>query len=217
MGEGDDGLQVFKQALIDLFGGEYDFGTKWCGGYAECGFKIEPQGPDGELDHSQCLVSTNERLEFCSKIAVSVGEETYSFPKPAKMSNSLTVSFDIGADRHTAGATKAIAMMANCVHQPLMYAVCKAVEGHKREGGRFNRELAKNIFQELLYEGGEGFEEAIKREHEIFMADGKDARAMMCAFERETGISVGEQEEAILPLASGNLDTVTMVLRALRA
>ena len=30
MGEGDDGLQVFKQALVDLFGGECDFGTKWC-------------------------------------------------------------------------------------------------------------------------------------------------------------------------------------------
>lgn len=90
MGEGDDGAQAFKQAFIDLFGGPAQYGKLWCEGYKEFGFKIEPQGPTGDLTFEECLQKTTSRMEFCSKIFVCVDEHTFFFPKPSKLSNSLT-------------------------------------------------------------------------------------------------------------------------------
>ncbi|CAE7283713.1 unnamed protein product, partial [Symbiodinium necroappetens] len=54
MGEGDDGLQVFADAFVTPVGDKYSFGTEWCKGYAEYGFKIEPQGPTGDLEYHEC-------------------------------------------------------------------------------------------------------------------------------------------------------------------
>ncbi|CAE7831081.1 unnamed protein product [Symbiodinium sp. CCMP2592] len=187
MGEGDDGLHVFKEA--------FDMNTS---------FKIELQGPTGDLEFHECVTSTQERLEFCSKIAVAVGSETYYFPKPAKLSNSLTVSFDMGNPRSIAGYTKAVAMMSNCIHQPLLLALCKAIAtGHKEDGGTLD---VKHLTR-LLGPGEEIGEDADYEERLTIETH---------ALERETGITVAYQEDAILALGTGNRDTVTACLKALR-
>ena len=218
MGEGDDGLQVFADAFVTFMGDKYSFGTEWCKGYAEYGFKIEPQGPTGDLEYHECVTSRSERLEFCSEIAVSVGNETYYFPKPGKLSNSLTVSFDLGNPRSRAGLTKATAMMANCIHQPLLFALCKAmVDGHRADGGNLDLKHLRRLMGRDEEIDEEGFEERLEKEHMRFMSDPVAPKRMMQALERETGISVADQELAILGLSTGNRETVTACLRALRA
>ena len=157
--------------------------------------KIEPQGPTGDLEYHECVTSTSERLEFCSKIAVSVGNETYYFPKPGKLSNSLTVSFDLGNPRSRAGLTKATAMMANCIHQPLLFALCKAtVDGHRADGGSLDLKHLRRLMGPDEEIDEEGFEERLEKEHMCFMSDPVAPKRMMQALERETGISVADQE-----------------------
>ena len=200
MGEGDDGLQVFERAFVELFGDKFTFGKEWCDGYKEYGFKIEPQGPAGDLEFHDCITDTSERVEFCSKIAVSVSGETYFFPKPSKLSNSLTASFDTASSRSDASYTKAVAMMSNCVRQPLLFALCRAMaREHRKEGAELiTWELQKILGpREPQGEYGGDFEEAMVREYEIFLNESQAASRMMLALERETGISVVEQEEAV--------------------
>lgn len=78
--EGDDGLHAFVAKFVELFGGVHQFGKMWCACYTEYGFQIEPQGNEGEVKAEDCLTPTSERVEFCSKIQVAVGEYTYGFP-----------------------------------------------------------------------------------------------------------------------------------------
>ena len=110
--EGDDGLHAFVAKFVELFGGVRQFGKMWCACYTEYGFQIEPQGNEGEVKAEDCLTPTSERVEFCSKIQVAVGEYTYGFPKPSKVANSLSTSFNTDVPRHDACATKAVALMS---------------------------------------------------------------------------------------------------------
>ena len=118
MAEGDDGAQAFKKAFVEMFGSVAQFGKLWCSGYAEFGFQIEPQGPAGELSFEKCLEPTTERMEFCSKIFVCVGKDTYYFPKPSKLSSSMSVSFFCDCTRHDAGCTTAVSMIVKSSHKP---------------------------------------------------------------------------------------------------
>ena len=217
MGEGDDGLQVFRDAFIRLIGDTHTFGKDWCDGYAEFGFKIEPQGPEGDLSFDECIVRTSERMEFCSKVAVSVGDETLFFPKLGKLSNSLTVSFDTSSSRSDAGFTKAVAMMSNCIHQPLLFELCRSIaEGHKADGAELDvKSLRKMMGPHEMVEP-HGYMERLIVEHTCFIEDSDAPAHMMKALERETGISVADQEEAMIGLRTGNRETVTACLKALR-
>ncbi|CAE7945643.1 unnamed protein product, partial [Symbiodinium sp. KB8] len=210
MGEGDDGLQAFAETLIRMVGTKFEFGEAWCAGYTEFGFKIEPQGPEGDLSFGDCIVSSAERAEFCSKIAVMCGMETYFYPKPGKLSNSLTVSFDITNGRHDAGYTKAVAMMSNCVHQPLLFKLCHTLASHHAaHGGKIDVAHMKVLLGPDQGEAGDDFADRLKVEHDAFLMDGKAPAIMMRSFERETGMKVADQENAIIALDTGCLETVT--------
>ncbi|CAE7838719.1 unnamed protein product, partial [Symbiodinium microadriaticum] len=218
MGEGDDGLQAFAEALIRMIGTKYEFGAAWCSGYRDFGFKIEPQGPEGDLEFGDCIVNSSERAEFCSKIAVACGKETYFYPKPGKLSNSLTISFDMGNPRNIAGYTKCAAMMSNCIHQPLLFKLCHAMMTyHAKNGGVLDVKHLGRLLGPDAGEAGDDFVEKLEKEHQVFLADGTAPKMMMKSLERETGISVADQELAIVALSTGCVDTVTVCLRALRA
>lgn len=229
MAEGDDGIHAFVKELVEMFGGVCEFGKLWCSCYAEYGFQIEPQGNQGEVIPEDCLAPTTQRMEFCSKIFVAVEKYTYSFPKPSKVSNSLSTSFNVNVPRHDACATKAVALMASCVNQPLVFELCACLyEEHRKEGGRAVGNIlaetfstrdtfAKHVF--LSFDGKDGdisghsFYQKLLTEHWNFVCDGDAALAMMQAFERETGIDVQAQEDLMVNLRR---DTVTALLRALR-
>lgn len=134
--EGDDGLHVFTKAFLEIFDGPKNFGKEWCATYKEYGFKIEPQGNQGEVRPEECLLPTCERVEFCSRIHVATGDYTHSFPKPSKVAQSLSTSFNTAVSRHDACATKAVALMASCMKQPLLFELCATMyETHRRFGG----------------------------------------------------------------------------------
>ena len=75
------------------------------------GSKSNLRGTKARLSRRDCLAPTTQRMEFCSKIFVAVEKYTYSFPKPSKVSNSLSTSFNVNVPRHDACATKAVALM----------------------------------------------------------------------------------------------------------
>ena len=85
MAEGDDGAQGFMKKFVMLVANDIrDFGKKWMSAYEAFGYKIEPQGPLGEVPFSESIMTQEDRLEFCSKVFVCSGNETYLFPKPSK-------------------------------------------------------------------------------------------------------------------------------------
>ena len=61
------------------------FGERWVAAHREFGFKLEPQGP-------AAIVEQNDRMEFCSKVFVCVGLQTFLYPKPSKFFQSLRAS-----------------------------------------------------------------------------------------------------------------------------
>lgn len=63
---------------------------------------------------------------------------------------------------------------------------------------------------------GHKFYVKLLNDHLEFLSDGATARMMMEAMERETGISVQDQEELMISLRGGNRDIISSVVRALR-
>ena len=222
--EGDDGLHAFVAKFVELFGGVHQFGKMWCACYAEYGFQIEPQSNEDEVKPEDCLTPTCERVEFCSKIQVAVGEYTYGFPKPSKVANSLSTSFNTEVPRHDACATKAVALMSSCLRQPLLFELC-AIGASQRGGTRSWRYLGFNghVEDAMLKMGdkyseksGHSFYAKLLTDHWNFVCDGDAALAMMKALERETGIDVQAQEDLMVCLRRGSRDAITVVLKALR-
>lgn len=147
MCEGDDGAMGFAQKYIDLVAGgdRQVFGERLVEAYTHFGFKLEPQGP--KVHPSDALLAKSERLEFCSKVFVCCGKETFMYPKPSKFFQSLRVSFDIKTSLPCAAVTKAASLMAASVHCPLEYQMAKAVMLYwSGKGGSFvAEELTMNI------------------------------------------------------------------------
>lgn len=230
--EGDDGLHVFTKAFLEIFDGPKNFGKEWCATYKEYGFKIEPQGNQGEVRPEECLLPTCERVEFCSRIHVATGDYTHSFPKPSKVAQSLSTSFNTAVSRHDACATEAVALMASCMKQPLLFELCATMyETHRKCGGHAIGDVLEkewsikeiyNGFVERELDNGNGTKSGHKfyvkllNDHLEFLSDGATARMMMEAMERETGISVQDQEELMISLRGGNRDIISSVVRALR-
>ena len=228
MAEGDDGIHAFLKAFVQMFGSQAEFGRLWCLGYQEFGFQIEPQGNEGEVRPEDCLQVVTERMEFCSKIVVAVGDFTFTFPKPSKVSCSLSTSFNINAtqSRYDACATKAVALMNSCMNQPLMFELCVALyEEHRKEGGHAIGNVLLETFSTrdaFAKHIGETIPNEVRNQkllldHYHFLSHGEAAMMMMKALERETSIDIGiaRQEELMLGLRNGNRDTITAV-RALR-
>lgn len=141
MCEGDDGAMGFAKKYIDLVaGGDKElFGAKLVDAYTHFGFKLEPQGPCGEVAPCDALLRSDERLEFCSKVFICAGKDTFMYPKPSKFFQSLRVSFDTKTDIASAAVTKAISLMAGCIHCPIMYQMAKSVmEYWAGRGGYFD-------------------------------------------------------------------------------
>ena len=181
--------------------------------YTHFGFKLEPQGPEGEVKFADALVPSSERLEFCSRIAVCEGKMTVTYPKPSKFLQSLRVSFDTKTEIETAAVTKCVSLMQGAVQCPFLYEMAKAVM-------RYWSDVSDN----LDYGGAESeFSPGLVNRHsfgmsELIEADEKCGslqslvhwldnkhmeykimypdvmRAVSESLEAETGISVDQQE-----------------------
>lgn len=139
--EGDDGAMGFAQKYVEMItGGDVNlFGTKLVQAYKEFGFNLEPQGPKGEVKPCDALLRANERLEFCSKVFVACGLMTFMYPKPSKFFQSLRVSFNTRENVASAAITKAVSLMAGCLHCPIMYHMCRCLVMYwKDKGGEFD-------------------------------------------------------------------------------
>lgn len=89
MAEGDDGAQGFMRKFIALItDSKKVFGECWVAAYREFGFKIEPQGPCGEVPPCDAMMESTERMEFCCRVFVCAGLDTYLYPKPNKFSRA---------------------------------------------------------------------------------------------------------------------------------
>lgn len=92
-----------------------------------------------------------------------------------------------------------------------MYSVKQALKFNEKD---MPDDKTKHRYDDLA--DGYEFFERLLIEHRLFCAEGDVAAMMMKALERETGIDVVTQEELILGLRTGNRDTITAVLKALR-
>ncbi|OLP77186.1 hypothetical protein AK812_SmicGene42781 [Symbiodinium microadriaticum] len=137
--EDDDGEQFFSKGLLALLGyrngDKFDkakFGEEFFAQYRHLGLKIEPQGPDGEVPFSKALVSTQGRMEFCSKLFVYHKGVGAWMPKPKKTFIGSQVSFDVGASVHVAGMVKALSLMNNCQCCEIMFNYFAAMFRYRR-------------------------------------------------------------------------------------
>ena len=218
MCEGDDGLMGFTKKYVEIVaqGDKQKFGQMLVSAYAHFGFKLEPQGPNGEVSAGSALLSSAERNEFCSKIFVCVAEGTYLYPKPSKFFQSLRVSFDIASEAATAGVTKAVSLMATAVHNPVLYSMARSLMQYWTDKGGILEveELNEHslnaksliVVAKTVVDTRGTFENLIgwlDNEHFMAMSDGEAANAVMDSFSMETGISKDEQESLIVELSGG--------------
>ena len=218
MCEGDDGLMGFTKKYVEIVaqGDKQKFGQMLVSAYAHFGFKLEPQGPNGEVSAGSALLSSAERNEFCSKIFICVAEGTYLYPKPSKFFQSLRVSFDIASVAATAGVTKAVSLMATAVHNPVLYSMARSLMQYWTDKGgileveelnehSLNAKSLIVVAKKVVDTRGT-FENLIAwldNEHFMAMSDGEAANAVMDSFSMETGISKNEQESLIVELSGG--------------
>lgn len=221
MCEGDDGAMGFAEKYIDLVaGGDKElFGAKLVDAYTHFGFKLEPQGPCGEVAPCDALLRSDERLEFCSKVFICAGKDTFMYPKPSKFFQSLRMSFDTNTD--IASAAKAISLMAGCIHCPIMYQMAKSVmEYWAGRGGYFD---VNEVNEHST--GAKDLIEASKRYDSmseiLFWLDGQHfssltpegAVAVPESFAKETGISPEDQDACMVGLhGDGGVELVRGII-----
>ena len=180
--------------------------------YREFGFKIEPQVAEGECAHSDAFQECKSRIEFCSKVFVSIGKGGAFYPKPLKRLTSSQMSLNIRARREDAAATKYLTLCINTVRAPLLHAYMKTMLYYwLRKGADINPDLLteheKSGLEVDIVEGAASEEvvEWILQECESIqfqMHTLNQWYPLMESYAHETGISMKDQETYILGLES---------------
>jgi hypothetical protein len=207
--EGDDGAQFFSFKFVTE-GAEFgpcgkSFGERWCMWYSLLGFKLEPQGPNGEIAKadlpSYAIWPVRKRIEFTSKIYVYnvEGDSIHvSFmPKPRKTVTNGFVSFAKGETFADAGYTKFLSYCQNSTMCPTLFLLFHMMArdfnslGGKAKRGALDAYTADKIFKDetpvLL--------EDTYCEYSKFIVNIDRVAAMRNAFARESGIAVEKQHD----------------------
>jgi len=202
IGEGDDGLQLLSRRFKEA--GGPSFGSRWVLFYREMGFQLEPQCPSGEVPAKDldkfAFIPALQRMEFISRIWVPIRsadgtkvERVWSYPKPTKSLTKCLISFSVGETIENAGYSKFLAMMGNCIDIPVLYAFAHMYARHyEGRGGIFSKDCLTHFNNKRLVSSSK---EVIRNKFAKFTQT--DVEARMCvqrSFERETGLSVAEQD-----------------------
>lgn len=91
-----------------------------------------------EVTFGQAIVSSKDRLEFCSKAFVFSKGINAFLPKPKKTFAGCNVSFDVSSSPSAAGMAKALALMNNCQCPPIMFSYFDGIYRMHAASGSLN-------------------------------------------------------------------------------